>query len=215
MSNIFDFANFINEETQAFFDEYLGPNWKLHVEQELKARDPQGYVFLDEYPASEQEERAKIVAEMVSKLEPDIFFGQNIASKGFTLAALYNWKPDFRVRDDLKKNPDAKIERMPNGQILRVGNRSLPHDTIEQRRASWKKSEAEILSSPIVCSNCAPHPPKPEPLRRQNACLPYYAGESYQFRCADCNKKINMPLAFSTDPCYYSRFYLDLLRTQK
>lgn len=207
MSNIsVDFANFMSTEAQIIFKEYLGPNWRFHTEQELKARNPDDYVYLDEYPLSEREERAKIVAEMVSKLETDVFFGQNIVSDA--IMALYSWKPEFFVRDELEKHPDAKVNRLKNGQPYKVGYHSIPHDTTEQREKSWNCSESIMRTQPVLCGACAdklPPPPRP-PLARQDAELPHYAHEKYQVRCDHCNKKMFMMLTFSTDPVYYSYY---------
>jgi len=210
MSNIsIDFADFMSTETQTFFKEYLGPNWRFHVEQELKARDPKNYTPLDEYLHTEREEQAKIVAEMVTKLETDFFFGQNIISD--SILALYSWKPEFFIRDELKKNPDAKIKKLENGQVYSVGYASIPRDTIEQREKSWNCFEEIMRTTAVLCGDCIDKfPPRSNPpLARQNAELPHYAHEKYQVRCDYCNEKIITTLTFSTDPCYYAYYNFD------
>ena len=142
---------FIPKNIKKNLKQHLGPNWLFHAMNELNARN-KSYAYFDEYeyPDKMSTTQASLFADMIASLLPDITSGSNIMDKN-TLTALYNWAPKFKIRDTLTKHPDWKIHSITQGGgacITSIHEKGyspysgihIPHDTIEQRKASWLDS---------------------------------------------------------------------------
>lgn len=208
---------YIPEELQSIFKEYLGPNWFFHAEQELSARD-NAYAFFDEFPNDTRDSQSLQVIVLLSELRSDIIIGRNIQSP-ITQNALYNWKPSFLIRDTLEKHPDWQLHGINQGGgacVVSVHNKEhtpysgvlVPHDTIEERHASWsnavKKLLDELEESDWVCLDCSKErimservPDRPT-LRRQNAEPIRFCHEDFEVFCPSCGCKNKMSVSFSS-----------------
>lgn len=209
-------SDFMPKSLQKNFKKYLGPNWMFHAENEISARTID-YVFLDEYPEHMREKRATELAQMVSDISEDIFAGRNILDNG-TRSALYNWWPNFKIRDVHEEHPYWPINTIDIGGgacIINIGRDrehnfagvEIPHGPVEKREEAWLKSVEELTTRLAEdgwkCQHCFDHDkeqgkfPPPLKLRRQNAEPLYSCQELYQVNCPECNRKEFFELRFN------------------
>lgn len=195
---------------------HLGPHWEFHVQHELKTRDP-GYRLFQDYPQELRKGVTDKITELVSSLISNLVVGEGIMNPD-TLQALYNWMPEFLVRDLLREHPEwpvhcitidgrpcvVNIGKIPNGFPGVV----IPHSSTQEREEAYNVSIWKLLGYTDVdkweCGDCVYEKYKSSgaippiiKLSRCNAEPRYACCEKFYHSCIKCNRWFASSVCFN------------------
>lgn len=225
LENLSDTDNDSESDQEEEYDEFitnkihlnvfmvLGPNYKYHIEQELKSRFPE-YVFFADYPEElkAKPETRDPITRMIYAILPDIQACRNIQNPD-VLEAIYNWMPSYRVRDLSEAHPDWKIHTFTEfgmccvynvGKNLDTGfyGIDIPYSKLDHREEAFGEAVHKALKTNVnkwLCAQCNHKTPMYTRKRSylfeddgKKAC-----SEKFQATCSKCKAKKMFTIEFN------------------